>query len=232
MHMKYLALIAALAGTPALASDPDATDWFDQAEAEEARLREINTGVLEFHSKAPDRRIHRLYNRLDIGADSLTSGYVDLYQCHDSLDPIQRSEVRYRYKHMKGLRLETWQGMERAWVEGDSVQMVNVEEGARLCIRAEVRVLEARGEGGYQLRSGPFHRRFLDGYFPMQVSLDIRYPETLLQLTHMDPQPQPGLKISQERDGLRVEALFSGMLTMEFGFHAPPVRNNPDRNSD
>ncbi|MCA1805599.1 MAG: hypothetical protein LC646_09760 [Xanthomonadaceae bacterium] len=230
--MKHLAFIAALCATPALASDPDAADWFDQAEAEEARLREINTGVLEFHPKAPDRRIHRLYNRLDIGADSLTSGYVDLYQCHASLDPIHRVEIRYRYKHMKGLRLETWQDIERAWVEGDSVQMVNVEEGARLCIRAEIKILQAQAGGGYLLRSGPFHRRFLDGYFPMQVSLDIRYPETLLRLAHLDPQPQPGLGLRQDRDGLRVDALFSGMLTLEFGFHAPPARNTPDHGSD
>ena len=230
--MKHLALITVLCGTPALASDPDAADWFDQAEAEEARLREINTGVLEFHPKAPDTRIHRLYNRLEIDSDSLRSGYVDLHQCHDSLDPIHRAEIRYRYKRMKGLRLDTWQGIERAWVEGDSVQMVNVEEGARLCIRAEVKVLRARVGGGYLLRSGPFHRRFLDGYFPMQVSLDIRYPETLLRLTHMDPQSQPGLEIRQDHGGLRVEALFSGMLTMEFGFHAPPVPNTPDHGSE
>lgn len=231
--MKHLALIAALCGsTSALASDPDTEDWFDQAEAEEARLREINTGVLEFHPKAPDTRIHRLYNRLDIGADSLTSGYVDLYQCHESLDPIHRAEIRYRYKRMKGLRLDTWQGIERAWVEADSVQMVNVQEGARLCIRAEVKILQARVEGGYLLRSGPFHRRFLDGYFPMQVSLDIRYPETLLRLAHMNPQPQPGLELRQNRDGLRAVALFSGMLTMEFGFHAPPAPNTPDHGSE
>jgi hypothetical protein len=227
--MKRLALIAALSGLACgVAADPG----FDQAETEAARLRQINTGTLEFHATAPDTRIHRLYNRLDIGAESLENGYVALHQCHEHLDPIHRSEIRYRYKRMRGLRLENWQGIERAWVEGDSVQMVNVGEGARLCIRAEVAVLQPREGGGYRLRSGPFHRRFLDGYFPMQVNLEIRYPETLLRLVRMEPQPQPGLVLREDRDGLRVEALFSGMLTMEFGFRAPPVRNTPDRGSE
>ena len=219
--MKYLVLIAVLCSPPTLASDGNGESWFDQAEAEAARLRQINKGTLDFHASPPDTRIHQLYNRLDIHRASLASGYVDLRQCHEQLDPIQRAEIRYRYKRMKGLRLESWQGMERAWVEGDSVQMVNVEEGAQLCIRAQVAILRPREGGGYALRSGPFHRRFLDGYFPMQVILDIRYPADLLRFDYLEPRPQPGFTLSQANGELRLEALFSGRLTLELGFRTP-----------
>lgn len=219
--MKYLALIAVLCSPPALASDPDAESWFDQAEAEEARLRQINKGTLDFHASPPDTRTHRLHNRLDILPASLASGYVALRQCHEQLDPVRRAEISYRHKSMKGLRLESWQGMGRAWVEGDSVQMVEVEEGATLCIRAEVAILRPREGGGYTLRSGPFHRRFLDGYFPMQVTLDIHYPEALLRLDQLEPVPQPGFTLVEESGHLRLQALFSGRLTLELGFRKP-----------
>lgn len=219
--MKHLAPIAILCALPALASDGDMESWFDQAEAEAARLRQINRGILDFHASPPDTRIHQLYNRLDIDTASLASGYVELRQCHAQLDPIHRAEIRYRYKRMRGLRLESWQGMERAWVEGDSVQMVNVEEGAQLCIRAEVKILRPREGDGYALRSGPFHRRFLDGYFPMRVILDIRYPADLLRFDYLEPRPQPGFTLSQGDGVLRLEALFSGMLTLELGFRIP-----------
>jgi hypothetical protein len=219
--MKPLVLIAVLGCMPALASGLESESWFDQAEAEEARLRQINAGRLEFHATPPDTRIHRLHNRLDIDVESLENGYVALHQCHENLDPIRRAEVSYRFKSMKGLRLESWEGIERAWVEGDSVQMVNVEEGARLCIRARVALLHPRDEGGFVLRSGPFHRRFLDGYFPMQVRLDIRYPATLLRFAGIDPAPQPGLALTENPEGLSVEALFSGILAMELRFLGP-----------
>lgn len=219
--MKYLALIAVLYTLPALASDGDAESWFDQAEAEAARLRQINTGSLDFHASPPATRIHQLYNRLDIHPASLAGGYVDLRQCHAQLDPIHRAEIRYRYQRMQGLRLESWQGMERAWVEGDSVQMINVEEGAQLCIRARVAILRPREGGGYTLRSGPFHRRFLDGYFPMRVILDIHYPPDLLDFDYLEPRPQPGFTLSQADGALRLEALFSGRLTLELGFRVP-----------
>ena len=219
--MKYPALIAALCCAPLAASSANDASWFDQAEAEEARLRQINAGTLEFHAKTPDTRIHRLHNRLDIDAESLESGYAQLHQCHENLDPIRRAEVSYRYKSMKGLRLESWEGIGRAWVEGDSVQMIEVAEGARLCIRAQVGVLHSRDGGAYLLRSGPFHRRFLDGYFPMRVTLDIRYPESLLRFVSIEPAPQPGLALTERPDGLQVDAQFSGMLSLEIHFQKP-----------
>ena len=219
--MKHLALIAVLGCMPVLASDLDSEAWFDQAEAEEARLRQINAGALEFHASPPATRIHHLHNRLDINRDSLESGYVELRQCHENLDPIRRAEVNYRHRSMKDLRLESWEGMEQAWVEGDSVQMVNVGEGARLCVRAGVALLQPGDHDDYVLRSGPFHRRFLDGYFPMKVHLEIRYPASLLRFARMDPPPQPGLALVENARGLSVEALFSGILAMELGFQRP-----------
>jgi hypothetical protein len=219
--MKLLALIAAVGCIPLAAAGTAAESWFDQAEAEEARLRQINAGSLEFHATAPDTRIHRLYNRLDIDADSLASGYAELHQCHENLDPIRRAEVSYRYKRMQGLRLESWEGIGSAWVENNSVQMIDVTEGAKLCIRARVGVLHTREGGAYLLRSGPFHRRFLDGYFPMQVQLDIRYPAALLRFVGIDPAPQPGFALRESPDGLEVKALFSGMLSMEIEFQKP-----------
>ena len=149
------------------ASAEDAEAWLE-SDAEQRALA-INEGELEFLATSPGQRILQTSNQLTLTADSLASGWVRLDQCQLNLDPVPALEIVYRYQDMRDLRIESFHGMERAWVEDGSVQMLNLEEGAELCISAGVQVLQPAGPGRYEIQSGPFHRRFLDGYYPLQL---------------------------------------------------------------
>jgi len=108
--------------------------------------------------------------------------------------------------------------MERAWVEGPSVQMANITANARLCIQAWTRALFINDDGSYSLKNGPFMRRFLDGYFPLRVSMDIRYSGTGLKPTHVLPAEQKGFEVWRKKDRIGFDAVFEGKLRTEFGF--------------
>ena len=64
----------------------------------------------------------------------------------------------------------------QAKVEGCSLQLTNIQGSAHICVRAETRGLERISQQQWQLKRGPFMRRYLDGYYPMQVSLEVDWP--------------------------------------------------------
>jgi hypothetical protein len=66
--------------------------------------------------------------------------------------------------------------------------------------------------------NGPYHRKFLDGYYPLRLTLTVRYPTDLLAYQDMQPPPQPGLTLRQAGQALTVEAWFEGMLNTEIRF--------------
>jgi hypothetical protein len=111
--------------------------------------------------------------------------------------------------------------MEQAWVEDGSVQMVNLEAGAELCISAGVHLLQPVGAGRYEIRSGPFHRRFLDGYYPLQLDYRLQYPVELLQVEAVQPAAQPGFSVDPQPGELKIAALFEGRLTIRIGLRTP-----------
>jgi hypothetical protein len=106
-------------------------------------------------------------------------------------------------------------------VEDGSVQMLNLVDGAELCIAAEVRVLQPAGAARYEIRSGPFHRRFLDGYYPLQLDYRVIYPPELLQVDAVQPAAQPGFSVVQQPGALQIDTLFEGRLTIRVGLRAP-----------
>lgn len=193
--------------------------WFE-SDAEQQALA-VNEGELVFLAAAPERRILRTRNRLTLTADSLADGWVRLDQCQFNLDPVPALEIVYRYQAMRDLRIETFAGMERAWVEDGSVQMVNLGEDAELCISAGVQVLHALGAGRYEIRSGPFHRRFLDGYYPLQLDYRVIYPPELLRVEAVQPAAQPGFAVVQQPGALQIDTLFEGRLTIRVDLRAP-----------
>jgi len=193
--------------------------WFE--DDSERRALAVNEGELEFLAVAPAGRILQTRNRLTLTADSLADGWVRLDQCQGNLDPVPALEIVYRYHAMRDLRIESFHGLERAWVEDGSVQMVNLGEGAGLCISASVQVLHPAGAGRYEIRSGPFHRRFLDGYYPLQLDYRVSYPAGLLRVESVQPASQPGFSVLQQPGELKIHALFAGRLTIRVGLHAP-----------
>ena len=200
-----------------LAASENPEAWLELDDDTSTRL--VNEGDLEFLSETPDRRVLQTRNRLTITPASLHNGWVDLHQCQFNLDPVSAVEVVYRYQGMRKLRVISTRGIQRAWVENNSIQMEQVDEGAEICIEAEVQVLNKTGAGRYQLTSGPFHRRFLDGYYPLRLDYRIHWPANMLQLETVLPKIQEGFSVRKQAGELIIDTLFEGMLTIEVRFN-------------
>lgn len=211
-----------LAGDAAPVTDAELQRWFE--DDSEIRAAQVSEGELRFLPDRPSRDDGRPLphseNRLTLTPASLTSGWVSLEQCHHGLDAVAEAQVVYRYRQMRGLSITESSRIGRTWVAGDSVQLLDVQRDARLCISTEVRILYPDGEGRYRLVNGPYHRKFLDGYYPYHVSLDVRFDRTGLRYQDMRPTPRPGLWVTPSAQGVTVDAWFEGMLNTELRFRA------------
>lgn len=197
-----------------LVAEPE-VDWFAGFEQD---TETVNEGSLFFLEKLPDRPVHYLHNRITISAESLTTGWVVLSQCHEHLDPVPAAQIVFHPERIRHLSVTEKRNIKKAWVEGSSVQLKQVSRQAKICIDAETRALSIEGDGKYILRNGPFMRRFLDGFYPMRLRLDVSFPNQLLQLVSVSPNPRPGFRLQQEDDKVSIETLFEGKLYTELTF--------------
>jgi hypothetical protein len=219
-----LALCCLLLPTLAMANGAmtpeDLQQWLE--DDSEQRAIEVSEGELAFlpsqPSRADGRPLPHSFNRLDIDAASIDTGWVRLEQCHRGLDAVAEAQVVYRYREMRGLRVSSTANIGRAWVEGASVQLQDVWRDARLCIDAEVRVFYRNPDGGYSLVNGPYHRKFLDGYYPYHVTLEVHYPADRLAFRTTRPSAQPGLVVTAAPGTLTLDAWFEGKLNTEIRF--------------
>lgn len=197
----------------------DLEKWFyDDNDDAEARALAVNEGDLEFLAAPPDKPPHELHNKFKIDSSSLKDGWIDLVQCHDNLDNVAAAQILYHPRRTKNIEVISSAGIERTWVEKNSVQMVNISKNARVCISAKVHSLYSNFDGTYSMRNGPFHRRFLDGYYPMRVTMDVDLPEGKLSFGAIEPAEQAGFSVDHDNEGMRVEALFVGELNIEVYF--------------
>jgi hypothetical protein len=181
----------------------------------------VNEGSLHFLETAPTKPVHHHQNQIVIDRDSLDSGWVSLTQCHDHLDAVPLAQITFREGYIRNLKVDSAVRIEEAWIEGASVQLRNVEPEARLCLSAQTRAFHDTGNGYYNLTNGPYMRKFLDGYYPMQVTLDIRYPAELLNLIDVTPPAQPGFALDERPGFIRVDTLFEGELQTLIQFEKP-----------
>jgi hypothetical protein len=202
-------------------SEAELEKWFasDELDPPAYRTSEVNEGELVFLSQIPPGDIHHHQNKLIIDEASLVSGWVRLQQCHHNLDRISRIQITFRKKKVKQIRIVSRKNIEQAWVEDNTVQLRNVNDKAELCIEALTHALVANEDGSYSLRNGPFMRRFLDGYYPMHVSMHISYTGTGLQLASVSPESQQGFTIWQNPEQIGYEAWFEGRLKTELLFY-------------
>ena len=108
-----------------------------------------------------------------------------MYQCHSDLDKVASSQIVYQQNLISDIRIVSSQNIESAWVDGHTVQMKGISAESKICISAERRAL-VYANGRYALKLGPFIRRFLDGYYPMHVRVEVCYPG-FLQLVSSSP---------------------------------------------
>jgi hypothetical protein len=218
-----VALLWAAPG-PAATGDDWADDWPDEPDLAE-QIAAVNDGELEFLPADAADGAHAHLNRIRITADSLDGGWVTLVQCHENLDAVPAAQILFRAGGIRNLAIDEARNIGRAWVEGHSVQLQDVGRDARLCLRAESRALHALGDGLYRLRNGPYMRRFLDGYYPMRVALNIDYPADLIRLVGQSPASQAGFDVQTSEHGVDVDATFEGRLVTCFDFCANGARD-------
>ena len=193
-------------------------EWFDNDI--ESRIANVNEGDLVFLSTPPSTQVHHHHSHITLDSDSLDNGWVTVIQCHSHLDAVPRSQVLYHQTRTRNLSILSQENIEEARVEGHTVQLIGVEQGASICMRARMRALEFNEDGSFSLRGGPYMRRFLDGYYPMHVSMNIEIPRDYLRFMYTRPRQQDGFKVHETAEGLDVETWFEGKLYTEVRFEA------------
>lgn len=192
-------------------------------------LNEVNEGRLEFLARPPDAPVHHHHNAITISKSTLQDGWSRLKQCHNHLDPVARAEIVFREGRVRNLSIDHQAGIDKAWISDHNVQLTNVRRPSRLCLSAETKAMAPDGTGGYVLRNGPFMRRFLDGYYPMRVTMRVRYPCSMLEISKIEPHPQPGFRVSHTGCTVAIHALFEGRLHTEIRFRSLSAAAPPDK---
>lgn len=192
-------------------------EWlFDDSDS---LIEGVNEGKLVFLQEAPKKQVHHHHNRMRITDASVEDGWVRLEQCHRNLDPVSLAQIVFRKDRVRGLEVSQVSHIDKAWVEGASIQLEGVGHNALLCIRAETRSFVYNGDGTFSLHSGPFMRKFLDGYYPMQVTLDVTVDSNRLRFYRMTPEKQAGFSMRHSGNKVHFDALFEGRLSTEIMFH-------------
>jgi hypothetical protein len=217
--VSLLVAVFAMTGMKANKESADWPDWDKQSDVDlEAKALAVNEGDLEFLTEAPAKPPPVLQNNLTISPQSLKDGWVDMIQCHKRIDSVAKAQVLYHPTRTRNIKILSFKNIERVWVEKNSVQLENVHKHATLCVQAQVKALYSNFNGSYSMRNGPFLRKFLDGYYPMEVTMNVSFPENRLSFEAITPQAQSGFKVRYNNNNMKIDALFVGELEIEVYF--------------
>ena len=194
--------------------------WFDAPPEKSAA--DVNEGELRFLAVTPAKPVHHHHNLIVIGDSTLRDGWAQLIQCHQNLDRVPAAQIMFSRERTRGLEITYQHGIGRAWVEGNSVQLKDVGPGAWLCISAASRALHDNLDGTWSLKNGPFMRKFLDGYYPMHVSMDVLIESPRLRFDQIQPPAQSGFRVWQVPGEVSFDAWFEGRLSTELRFTEAP----------
>lgn len=216
-------LCAVLAINAAAAPERDDTDWPAWVDAEEKlrqQIAQVNDGELVFLDRDIGSAIHHHSTRILISDRSLVDGWVVLEQCHDHLDRVSAAQILFNPERSRALEVVSFRNMDTAFAQDNTIQLRGIRDASEVCLRAESRALHLLDAGVFELQNGPFMRRFLDGYYPLRVSLQIDHPADLM-LADFSPEAQPGFRVRQMPGHVSIEALFEGQLRTRLRFLAP-----------
>jgi hypothetical protein len=206
-------LLLLLISTPVFALHVWEHDDWDDSE----RTQQVNEGKLHFIEQNPGE-VHQHTNTVQISAQSLRDGWVSFQQCHANIDPVSRAQFVYNRERTRDIEVAKSLDIGRVWVENNTIQVEGVGKQAQLCMRARSRNLELLPNGGFRLRNGPFMRRFLDGYYPLRLSLTVEYPAELMRVAAIEPKAQPGFEVTDNNGAIAVNAVFEGRLVTAIEF--------------
>lgn len=201
----------------AASDEPDWPAWADEEEALRERAAQVNEGDLKFLVEPVDKPVHHHSSHVTISDASLTDGWVLLQQCHTHLDRVPALQIVFNAQHTRGLEVVSFENIEEVFVQDHTIQLRNVGDASQVCVRTESRALREIDEGEYDLLNGPFMRRFLDGYYPLRLTLRIDYPDSL-RLAGFTPAVQAGFAPLNGPGRVEVDTLFEGRLHTRFRF--------------
>lgn len=194
--------------------------WFNNDDPNPPLFQQVesNDGDLFFLNKKPEKPVHHHRNSLTVYSNSLKDGWVKLEQCHINLDRVARVQIMFSKKRIRNIKIINSDSIGRAWVEDNSVQLENVKDNALVCVEAWSKALTKNVDGSYRLINGPFMRKFLDGYFPIHVTINVDFKATDLKLVLVEPLAQDGFKVSKTAKTVNMDAWFEGRLKTELTF--------------
>ena len=190
--------------------------WFE-SEDFSPPVTQPSDGELIFLQNPPREPILHVENTFIIDDTSIEQGWVKFIQCYSNLDAITESEVVYKYQSMRNLEITSTRNIEDAFIQDQSIQIRNASNNASICTSAEVKNLYHQKDHSFLLSSGPYHRRFFDGFFPYHLTLKIRFPEKL-NFISSDPRPQQGFNVTTNNNVIHVDTWFEGILRTRFRF--------------
>jgi hypothetical protein len=191
-------------------------------------IDEVNEGELVFLENPPDKVVHHHANRVVITQESIDEGWVRLSQCHSNLDKVSQAQIVFRPDRVRKLKVSRVANIASARVEGATVQLRDISANAQLCVDAETRVFVYNGDGTFSLRSGPYMRRFLDGFYPMRVSMEVTLATDKLRFADISPAAQKGFAVEQRNGAIHYDAWFEGRLNTEIRFYSQGALSRAD----
>lgn len=188
---------------PVFASDWLEDDWED-------RVDELSEGELIWYTNEPGPDTSRMQLAIRFKEDSHHHGWLEVRQCHSKLAKAPAVQMVFEDRAVRSLKIEQATNIGKAYIEDDTVQLSDIGNGARICVSSEQQVLHQLDKHHWALVSGPFQRRFLDGFYPMYVEVDVYWQKDNWRFMHS--RPTSGPDISVHTGQLSMRAHFSGRL--------------------
>lgn len=214
MNLLLVFLVPLL--TPAAWAEPQEMtreqleEWFNAPPEKSAA--DVNEGELQFLAKLPDKPVHHHHNTVTVNDKSVATGWIALEQCHENLDRVPRAQILFRQDRVRALKIISFSNIGKAWVEDNSIQLEDIRKDARLCLSGETKSLTDNGDGTFNLHNGPFMRKFLDGYYPMRVSMAVILATDKLDFLDITPASQTGFSVTRKPREIDFDAKFEGRL--------------------
>ncbi len=190
------------------------TDWLN--DDWEDRVEQLSEGELVWYGQAPAETTSRTALAVRFKPDSHRQGWLDVRQCHENLARVPAAQLVFEGRPVRALRIVETDNIQHAVIDNNTVQLTGVGAAARICVSSEQRILHRLDEHHWAMVSGPFQRRFLDGFYPMQVKMDISWPSDRWRL--VQTRPEKGPEVTTSEDHVQMRAHFAGRLKVAFVF--------------
>ena len=186
-----------------MANDGFLDDWEERADA-------VSEGELVWYPGPPPGDIPSASVSARFMENSHEHGWMQISQCHRGLSEVSLAQIVFQGRAIRKLQVDSYVNIGKAYVEGDTVQLSDIRAGGEVCLSSEQQALYKLDEHHWAFISGPFQRRFLDGYYPSYVEVEVHWPAA--QWRFIKVQPSPGPVIEQGQGQLKMKAHFAGRL--------------------